>query len=165
LTEILSNRSPFNRSPNGHLKIGQLPIAAVPRRAASSLTSFPTPKGRSLFTYGRYSRVGRRDGKTGTVFVKLAPLDLKGVGPPVTPNTPSPGAMSMSASGVLSLPSFNETASPGLGGMPPSGLTQRFSRLWPNISQKPNTGMPLSPGYQAAGGSNSIGDILANRKR
>lgn len=160
LREKMTNRSPFSRSPNGQLKVGQLPITAVPRRSGSSLASFPTP--RSLFTYGRFSRINKRDGKNGTVFVKLAPVDVSRSAPSVTPSTPSPSGMNLSPN-QMSMSSFNEPTSPGLGGIPQSGLTHRFSRLWPN----PNSPQSMQPGYQSFQnpGPSNLADVLANRKR
>ncbi len=94
-----------------------------------------------------YSR--DKNGK-GTIFVKLAPIDLKKI--QVNPTSPSNlNLSSPSTSGGSIVPMI----SPGLGGVRNPGLTQRFSRLWPTPTS--------TSGY--SGISSNILDSFQDRKR
>ncbi|XP_021962979.1 mucin-5AC isoform X1 [Folsomia candida] len=177
------NRASMNRSPNLSLRLGELPTSTSPRRKTSAMINFPSPN-KSSFSFNRFSRVHKRDvNGAGTIFVKLAPVDLKGL--PVAP---------IQNSGLYSYNNYfdwddqqqygsygpsmgilggeirsNSPTSPGLGGIP---LAQRFSRLgWPdkypypgtsNGPEPPSTGYmgtyPIHPSILDAG-------VMHNRKR
>jgi hypothetical protein len=173
LAEIKTNKSPFSRSPNGHLKVGQLPVSTVPRRTPSSLISIPSPKRRLFLSPGRFSSSSRgQQDSSHTVFVRVAPVDLNGSAPPVVPMTPSPSS-SPSKPGSLSFSSYNNNKEPsspaGLGGTPQTALSQRFSRLWPNptFSGRRSEAAAGGSGYQPSTSpvNNSVLEALASRKR
>lgn len=178
-------RSSFYKSPNGHLKLGQLPIpppkSAVPspsRRPSSYFPSFPSPNRTSSYlTLNRFSRVSKKDRMNGigTIFVKVAPVDLKRV--PVIPMSPSNSSSPSSSPnrGGYSGASINYDGgrqrngiTPGLGGIPAPELTNRFSRLWPNRPAGYRSPGPPTTGYLSSLSlppNSNILEALQNRKR
>lgn len=187
------SRATFRQAPHGSLRLGQLP----PTR--NRTLNFPSPtrvQGNKIIItcganvalktlkfsllgttnpFNRFSRVHKRERNgNGTIFIKLAPIDLNGNSPSVIPkpNQYNFGRSSLDVigqghGGPNPYSYANSTSGIGLGGVPKTGLIQRFSRLWPGQgqSQDQRSPGPETTSSMSQTASSNLLEALSKRKR